>query len=76
VIHEFLLEVRVAMMLGRDDWTEASVCPRLQTAIRYLNVTATGRQWIANLYRLVFRAERHLTLSGLPPQAASGPTEC
>ena len=54
----------------------STVSPRVQTAIRYLNVTATGRQWIANLYSNVFRAERHLTLSGLPPQAASGPTEC
>src|SRR6266536_317058 len=35
-----------------------SVAPRVQTAIRYLNVTAGGRQWIANLYSNVFRAER------------------
>jgi hypothetical protein len=26
-------------------------------AIRYLNVTSSGRQWIANLYANVFRAE-------------------
>src|SRR5215469_14911702 len=39
----------------------STVSPRVQTAIRYLNVTATGRQWIANLYSNVFRAERHLT---------------
>jgi HD domain len=54
----------------------STVSPRVQTAIRYLNVTASGRQWIANLYSNVFRAERHLALSGLPPQAASGRTEC
>jgi hypothetical protein len=30
----------------------------VQTAIRYLNVTSSGRQWIANLYSNVFRAER------------------
>ena len=53
-----------------------TVSPRVQTAIRYLNVTASGRQWIANLYSNVFRAERHLALSGLPPQSASAPTEC
>jgi hypothetical protein len=36
----------------------------IQTAIRYLNVTSSGRQWIANLYSNVFRAERDLSLSG------------
>jgi len=41
-----------------------SVSPRIQTAIRYLNVTSSGRQWIANLYSNVFRAERDLSLSG------------
>lgn len=41
-----------------------SVSPYVQTAIRYLNVTASGRQWIANLHGNVFRAERELTLSG------------
>jgi hypothetical protein len=35
-----------------------SVSPFVQTAIRYLNVTSSGRQWIANLYSNVFRAER------------------
>jgi len=43
------------------------VFPRVQTAIRYLNVTAAGRQWLANLYSNVFRAEREITLWGLPP---------
>ena len=41
-----------------------SVAPHVQTAIRYLNVTASGRQWIANLYSNVFRAERDISLSG------------
>jgi hypothetical protein len=43
-------------------WT--NVAPQIQTAIRYLNVTSSGRQWIANLYSNVFRAERQLTQSG------------
>jgi hypothetical protein len=43
-------------------WT--NVAPQIQTAIRYLNVTSSGRQWIANLYSNVFRAERELRLSG------------
>ena len=41
-----------------------SVAPQVQTAIRYLNVTSSGRQWIANLYSNVFRAERDIALSG------------
>jgi hypothetical protein len=40
------------------------VAPHVQTAIRYLNVTSSGRQWIASLYSNVFRAERELSLSG------------
>ena len=35
-----------------------SVYPHIQTAIRYLNVTSRGRQWIANLHANVFHAER------------------
>jgi len=35
-----------------------SVSAQIQSAIRYLNVTSSGRQWIANLYSNVFRAER------------------
>ena len=38
-----------------------SVSSHIQTAIRYLNVTSSGRQWIANLYSNVFRAERELS---------------
>jgi hypothetical protein len=41
-----------------------SVYPYIQTAIRYLNVTSSGRQWIANLHANVFRAEREIPLSG------------
>jgi len=41
-----------------------SVSPHIQTAIRYLNVTSSGRQWIASLYSNVFRAESDLSLSG------------
>ena len=35
-----------------------SVSPHIQTAIRYLSVTESGRQWIANLYSNIYRAER------------------
>ena len=44
-----------------------SISPHLQTAIRYLNVTSSGRRWIAGLYSNVFRAERELRLSGPQP---------
>ncbi|WP_407166959.1 metal-dependent phosphohydrolase [Bradyrhizobium sp. ORS 111] len=41
-----------------------SVAPHVQKAIRHLNITSAGRQWIANLYGNVFRAERDISLSG------------
>jgi hypothetical protein len=41
-----------------------SVSTHVQTAIRYLNVTSSGRQWIANMYSNIFRAERELSLCG------------
>jgi hypothetical protein len=41
-----------------------SISPYLQTAIRYLNVTSSGRMWIAGLYSNVFRAERERRPSG------------
>jgi hypothetical protein len=41
-----------------------SVAPHIQTEIGYLNKTSSGRQWIANLYGNVFRAERDIALSG------------
>jgi hypothetical protein len=43
-------------------WT--NVASQIPLAIRYLNVTSSGRQWIANLHSNVFRAERELNLSG------------
>jgi hypothetical protein len=44
-----------------------SVSSHIQPAIRYLNVTSSGRQWIAGLYSNVFRAEREVGLSGPQP---------
>jgi hypothetical protein len=44
-----------------------SISPHIQAAIGYLNVTSSGRQWIAGLYSNVFRAERVLRHSGLQP---------
>ena len=41
-----------------------SVSPHLNEAIGYLNVTAAGRQWIANLHSHVFCAEHAFTLMG------------
>jgi hypothetical protein len=41
-----------------------SVSPYIQEAIRYLNVTSDGRQWVNGLYSNVFRAERDLRLFG------------
>jgi hypothetical protein len=43
------------------------VSPHIQAAIRYLNVTSSGRRWIAGLYSNVFRAERELRHSGPEP---------
>lgn len=43
-------------------WTK--VAPQIPVAIRYLNVTSSGRQWISSLYGNVFRAEREVGLSG------------
>jgi hypothetical protein len=40
------------------------ISPHVQTAIRYLNFTSSGRRWIANLYSNVYRAERELSLTG------------
>jgi hypothetical protein len=67
-------EVGIAEPLGYTspaDFTERypkyywnSIAPNIQTALRYLNVTSSGRQWIANLYSNVFCAERELGLAG------------
>jgi len=43
------------------------VSPHIQNAIRYLNVTSSGRQWINSLYSNVFRAEHELRLLGPQP---------
>lgn len=40
-----------------------SLSAHLHTAIRYLNVTSSGRQWIACLYSNVYRAEGELALT-------------
>jgi hypothetical protein len=41
-----------------------SVAPHIQTEIRYLNTTSTGRHRIARFYGNVFRVEREISLSG------------
>jgi hypothetical protein len=41
-----------------------SISPHIQAAIKYLNVTSSGRQWVASLYSNVFRAECDLDLRG------------
>ena len=41
-----------------------SVAPHIRTEIQFLNKTSSGRQWIANLYSNVFRAEHEIWLSG------------
>ncbi|MBR0697048.1 metal-dependent phosphohydrolase [Bradyrhizobium lablabi] len=71
--HEFE-EVGINRQLGYDSPADIvdrypqfywnMVAPHIQSAIGYLNMTASGRQWIANLYSNVFRAEREVTLSG------------
>ncbi len=45
----------------------SSVSQHIQKAMKYLNVTSSGRQWIANLYSNVFRAERELSAVSLAP---------
>jgi hypothetical protein len=44
-----------------------NISPHIQAAIGYLNVTSSGRWWIAGLYSNVFRAERELRHSGPQP---------
>jgi hypothetical protein len=41
-----------------------SISAHIQKAIRYLNVTSSGRQWVASLYSNVFRAERDTNVCG------------
>jgi hypothetical protein len=40
------------------------VTPYIQDALRHLQVTQEGKQWIANLYAHVFALEHHATLGG------------
>jgi hypothetical protein len=54
--HGYTSSADVVDSYSRFYWD--SVSPHIQLAIRYLNVTSSGRQWIANLYSNVFRAER------------------
>jgi len=71
--HEFE-EVGINRQLGYDSPADIvnrypqfywnSVAPHIQTEIRYLNMTSSGRQWIASLYANVFRAEQEISLSG------------
>jgi hypothetical protein len=71
--HEFE-EVGVNRQLGYDSPADIvnrypqfywdSVAPHIKAEIRYLNMTSSGRQWIANLYSNVFRAEQDIRLSG------------
>jgi hypothetical protein len=71
--HEFE-EVGVNRQLGYDSPADIvnrypqfywnSVAPHIQTEIRYLNMTSSGRHWISSLYSNVFRAEREIALSG------------
>lgn len=71
--HEFE-EVGINRQLGYDSPADIvnrypqfywdSVAPHIQTEIRYLNMTSSGRQWIASLYGNVFSAEREISLSG------------
>jgi hypothetical protein len=71
--HEFE-EVGINRQLGYDSPADIvnrypqfywnCVAPHIQAEIRYLNMTASGRQWIASIYGNVFRAERDIALSG------------
>src|SRR5829696_5267986 len=46
------------------DFYWSSVSPHLNEAVAFLNVTASGRQWIASLYSHVFCTEHELSLMG------------
>jgi len=49
----------------------SSISPHIKTAIRYLNVTSRGRQWIAGLYSNVFYALRLRKDGALPTRELS-----
>jgi hypothetical protein len=59
---EYMTPADIVYKFPQFYWT--NVAPQIQLAIRYLNVTSSGRQWIANLQSNVFRAEREVNLSG------------
>ena len=71
--HEFE-EVGMNRQLGYDSPADIvnrypqfywnSVAPHIQTEIGHLGRSTRGRQWIANLYSNVFRAEQDIALSG------------
>src|SRR5208282_4656959 len=42
----------------------SSVSAHIQKAIRFLNITSSGRQWIASLYSNIYRTERESSLCG------------
>lgn len=42
----------------------STVEPYIGDALRYLNVTSEGKQWVANLYSHVFAVEHHKTTAG------------
>ena len=46
------------------DFYRKRISPHLKEAVAHLNVTAAGRQWIANLHSHVFCAEHSLALMG------------
>ena len=76
LFHEFN-EIGIAQQLGYTSpadlverypeffWTRVS--DHLAPAIRYLNVTASGRRWIAHLYSNVFCVENGIRLIGPQP---------
>jgi hypothetical protein len=40
------------------------VAPHIEGALRYLSITSSGRQWIANLHSNVFKAEQKISFYG------------
>jgi hypothetical protein len=50
----------------------SSVSPHIQAGIRCLNVTSSGRRWIAGLYSNVFRAEHDCALPGRSRRGLAG----
>ena len=53
---------------GYSQFYWSRISPYVQAAMRYLNVTSSGRQWIANLNSNVFRSERELARSSSEPK--------